>query len=159
MIGAVEYALPAIEIVDSRVADWNIRIVDTIADNASSGRYVLGTEPRRLARVRSPAVRHGDREQGRAGLASAPAPPASAIRWSRCCGWRAPWPRSGGRCVPAMSCCPGPLGPMVAARPGDVFEARINRLGSVRAAFAPRGECNDTGQRSRSSAPATSAPT
>src|SRR3546814_10981983 len=40
--GAVAYAVAAIEIVDSRVADWNISYGDTVADNASSGLYVLG---------------------------------------------------------------------------------------------------------------------
>jgi len=34
--------VPAIEVIDSRVADWRITLPDTIADNASSGRYVLG---------------------------------------------------------------------------------------------------------------------
>ena len=43
--------LPAIEIVDSRIAGWDISIVDTVADNASSGLFVLGTTPRRLADV------------------------------------------------------------------------------------------------------------
>jgi transcriptional regulator with XRE-family HTH domain len=39
---AVDYAVAALEIVDSRIADWDITIADTIADNASSGLFVLG---------------------------------------------------------------------------------------------------------------------
>ncbi len=46
---AIAYALPAIEIVDSRFADWKITIADTIADNASSAFFVLGAEPRSLS--------------------------------------------------------------------------------------------------------------
>ncbi len=45
VIRATEFVLPAIEVVDSRVAGWDIRITDTIADNASSGAVVLGTTP------------------------------------------------------------------------------------------------------------------
>ncbi len=45
IIKATAYALPSIEIVDSRIVDWNIRIVDTIGDNASCGLYVLGGKP------------------------------------------------------------------------------------------------------------------
>src|SRR3546814_18411013 len=48
MIRAVEYVVPAIEVVDSRVANWDIRIWDTVADNASSGLFVLGAVPRKL---------------------------------------------------------------------------------------------------------------
>ena len=39
---ATEYIVGAFEIVDSRVADWKIKLADTVADNASSGRYILG---------------------------------------------------------------------------------------------------------------------
>jgi len=42
VIRAVDYVLPAIEIIDSRVEDWKIKIEDTIADNASSGQFIVG---------------------------------------------------------------------------------------------------------------------
>lgn len=44
VVRATDYVVGAFEIVDSRVADWKIKLVDTIADNASSGCYVLGTK-------------------------------------------------------------------------------------------------------------------
>jgi 2-keto-4-pentenoate hydratase len=40
---ATEGVMPAIEIVDSRIRDWKIKLPDTIADNASSARFVLGS--------------------------------------------------------------------------------------------------------------------
>jgi 2-keto-4-pentenoate hydratase len=48
LLQAIAYALPAIEIVDSRFVDWKITIADTIADNASSAYFVLGNEPKSL---------------------------------------------------------------------------------------------------------------
>ena len=45
LISAVDHLLPAIEVVGSRIRNWDINILDTIADNASSGRIVTGTRP------------------------------------------------------------------------------------------------------------------
>ena len=46
VLRATDYVVPCFEIVDSRVDNWDIKVVDTIADNASCGVFVLGTEPR-----------------------------------------------------------------------------------------------------------------
>lgn len=51
VIRAVEYVVPSIEVIDSRVRDWDIGLADTIADNGSSARVVIGGRPRRLVDV------------------------------------------------------------------------------------------------------------
>jgi 2-keto-4-pentenoate hydratase len=45
LMSATAHALPAIEIIDSRITDWKISLIDTVADNASSGGLVLGQSP------------------------------------------------------------------------------------------------------------------
>lgn len=136
IIGAVAYALPAIEIVGSRIDKWNIKLTDTVADNASSGLFVLGSRPCRLAdfdhRLCGMAMeRRGDVVSVGAGAACLGNPIASAL-------WLAQVMAGVGRPLQAgdivMS---GALGPMVAAEPGDVFDVKINGLGAVQAAFAP----------------------
>ncbi|MBN9117062.1 MAG: 2-keto-4-pentenoate hydratase [Pandoraea sp.] len=49
ILRATAYAVAAVEVVDSRIEQWNIRFVDTVADNASSALFVLGSRPVALA--------------------------------------------------------------------------------------------------------------
>jgi 2-keto-4-pentenoate hydratase len=51
VLRATDFVLPAIEIIDSRITDWKIGLTDTIADNASSARVVLGAHPTLLTDV------------------------------------------------------------------------------------------------------------
>jgi 2-keto-4-pentenoate hydratase len=51
VIDAIEYAMPAIEIIDSRVQNWAINLPDTLADNGSTGAVILGGTPRRITEL------------------------------------------------------------------------------------------------------------
>ncbi len=135
ILAAIDYALAAIEIVDSRIDRWDIKIGDTVADNASSGRYVLGNEPHSLRDVDLRLCgmvmeRHGEQVSFGAGAACLGHPLNATL-------WLAQKMAAAGRPLLAgdlvMS---GALGPMVSASPGDIFDLKINGLGTVRAAFA-----------------------
>jgi 2-keto-4-pentenoate hydratase len=137
LLRAVDYALPAIEIVDSRIAGWDIGIVDTVADNASSGQFVLGTTPRRLddpgldLRLAGMVLeRHGEPLSFGAGAACL-GHPLHALRWLAATMVRASRPLTAGDVVLS-----GALGPMLPARAGDRFQARISGLGAVAVGFA-----------------------
>ncbi|QBC30880.1 2-keto-4-pentenoate hydratase [Pandoraea sp. XY-2] len=139
VINAIEYALPALEIVGSRVADWNIRITDTIADNASSSAYVIGNTPKTLAEfdVRLCGMvmeRRGEPVSVGAGAACLGSP-INAVVWLARTMAAVGTPLKAGDLVLS-----GALGPMATVSPGDIFETRINGLGSVRAVFEPASE-------------------
>ncbi len=132
---AIEYAVPAVEIVGSRVANWDIRITDTIADNASSGLYVLGSRPVRLTDF-DPRMcgmvmeKAGEPVSVGAGAACLGSPLNAAL-------WLAKvMARLGRPLLAGDTILSGALGPMVSVQPGDVFDIRIEGLGAVRAAFA-----------------------
>jgi len=132
---AVDYVVPAIEVVDSRVEGWNIRILDTIADNASSGLYVLGNEPRRLEGLDLRLCGMVMEVRGEPVSSGAGAPclghPLNAVWWLAQVMAKAGRPLKAGDTVLS-----GALGPMVPVAWGETAEARINGLGSVRAVFA-----------------------
>jgi 2-keto-4-pentenoate hydratase len=134
VIGAVAYALPAFEIVDSRIAAWNIQLFDTIADNASAGGFVLGADPRPLHALSLRDARMEMRQDdavvsqgsGRACLGH----PLNAAVWLARALVAQQDPLRAGDIV-----LTGALGPMVVATAGSSFEARIEGLGAVSVRF------------------------
>jgi 2-keto-4-pentenoate hydratase len=135
LISAVAYALPAVEIVGSRIENWNIKLLDTIADNASSGLYVLGAEPRKLdgldLRMCGMVMeRRGEPVSIGAGAACL-GHPLNAALWLARTMVEVGNPLKEGDVVMT-----GALGPMVTVGAGDVIDTRINGLGSVRTVFA-----------------------
>jgi 2-keto-4-pentenoate hydratase len=135
LLRAIDFALPAIEIVDSRIADWKIGILDTVADNASSGLYVLGGAPKKIdaidLRLAGMVMESGGEPVSVGVGAACLGDPLSATLWLAKTMARVGRPLKAGDTVLS-----GALGPMVPVRWGEVFEARIAGLGSVRAAFA-----------------------
>ncbi len=104
---AIAGVLPGIEVGDSRIADWRIKLVDTVADNASSGRLVLGGRLTDVTDLDLSVVGMVISRNG-ALLHTGPAPPCWVIRRVVCRGWRTSSRRSGPRSTPATLCCPGP---------------------------------------------------
>lgn len=135
VIRAVGFAVAAIEVVGSRVANWDIRLVDTVADNASSGLFVLGNTPRKLDGLN---LRDCNMEMlGGSALVSSGVGhaclghPLNAVLWLARKMVEVGRPLLGGDIVLS-----GALGPMVGVQPGTVYEARVEGMGAVRAAFA-----------------------
>ncbi len=130
IISATAYALPSIEIVDSRIAAWDIRIVDTIADNASCGVYVLGGKPVRLQDVdlRTITMRmdiDGQTESTGEGAACL-GHPLHAARWLADMMSSRGTPLKAGDVVMT-----GALGPMKAITPGASVHCDFGPLGTV----------------------------
>ncbi len=135
LLEAIAYALPAIEIVDSRIANWDIGIVDTIADNASSGLFVLGNRPVAVEdldlRLCGMSLQKNGTGVSYGAGAACLGSPLTALLWLARTMHASSRPLQAGDVVLS-----GALGPMVAAAAGDLFEARIGGLGSVRVSFS-----------------------
>ena len=134
---AIDGAVAAIEIVDSRIADWKITLSDTIADNGSSAFFVLGTD------VKSPAALdlyscgmvteiNGEIVSVGAGAACFDHPYKS-VRWlARTLALNGEPLRAGNILLS------GALGPMVDLHPGDRARIHIGGIGTCAFSYGPQ---------------------
>jgi 2-keto-4-pentenoate hydratase len=154
---ATAYVVAALEIVDSRIAGWDIGIVDTIADNGSSGLFVLGDRRQELGRLdlaecamtlRRVASGGAGESDGSRRVASGGAGESGGEVVSTGTGasilgdplaavaWLAAAVRDHGRPLRAGEVVlSGSLGPMVPVAPGDAFHAEISGIGQISAVF------------------------
>ncbi|MEZ0113272.1 2-keto-4-pentenoate hydratase [Catenulispora sp. EB89] len=128
------YVVAALEIVDSRIAEWDIDIVDTVADNASSGLFVLGDLQTDVTELDLPACRmsllRADDVVSTGSGADCLGDPLAAVAWLAATARDRGRPLRAGEIVLS-----GALGPMVPVTPGDRFHARISGIGEVTASF------------------------
>lgn len=135
MRGAVAYTVAALEIVDSRIVDWDITFVDTVADNASSGLYVLGTDRRTLVEVTPAEVEmqmsvNGEVVSTGTGTACL-GDPLEALAWLARTARDFGNPLRAGQLVLS-----GALGPMHPVHAGAAVTAEITGLGAVSVTFS-----------------------
>ncbi len=131
---AVQVALPALEIVDSRIADWKIGFTDTVADNASSGLYVVGREGKTLDELEPRDVEmtlsiNGEVRSSGNGAACL-GDPLEALRWLAVQAQLYGDPLRAGQVILS-----GALGPFVPFAPGDKVEASISGFDTLTVEF------------------------
>lgn len=136
---AVAYAVPALEVCGSRIAGWDISFGDTVADNASSGVYVLGPrrvalgelEPREVEMTMSIDGTIASTGKGIDCLGD----PLHALQWLALQSRDLGDPLRAGELVLS-----GALGPMRPVSPGSRVTATITGLGSVAVTFGKEGQ-------------------
>ena len=122
--------VPALEIVDSAIADWKITLADTVADNASCGLYVLGDQPVDVGRLSLSEIpmemRKNDVTVSTGRGAACMGHPLRAAYWlARAMAERGQVLKAGEVILS------GALGPMAAVVAGDEIRADLGPLGTV----------------------------
>jgi 2-keto-4-pentenoate hydratase len=134
---AVDYAVAALEVCGSRIAGWDISFGDTVADNASAGAYVLGTERKTLDEfvprdVEMSMTVDGDEVSTGKGAACL-GDPLNALVWLARQARDLGEPLRAGQVILS-----GALGPMKPIEPGAQVQAHITDLGSVSMSLASK---------------------
>jgi 2-keto-4-pentenoate hydratase len=134
-IAAVEFVLPALELIDSRIRDWKIGLADTIADNASSGGVILGSTPVALSEVNlrlAGCNLHKNGELAGTGAGGAVlGSPLTALVWlANTVGARGVVLEAG------QVILPGSVTAAISVAAGDTVTATFAGLGSVTARFS-----------------------
>ncbi len=134
VIRAVDFVVPAIEIVDSRIRDWDIGLLDTVADNASSAGFVLGNTPLNLRGLdlRNCTMSITSRSKFLSeGIGSAClGHPLNAAVWLARHMARSGTPLQSGEVL-----LTGALGPMVTPEAGEEYAVEISGLGQLSIGF------------------------
>jgi 2-keto-4-pentenoate hydratase len=134
VLAATRFVVPALEIIDSRIEGWRIKLCDTIADNASSARVVLGSSPKRvderdLKLVGMILEKNGDIVQTGAGGAVL-GHPAVAVAWlANAVGQFGVSLNAGDIIMPGALCGAVDVGA------GDLLQASFDGLGTVSVRF------------------------
>ena len=136
VIAAVDYVVPAIEVIDSRIADWRIKFEDTVADNGSSAGAVFGDTKTKLEDIADitaipmTASKNGEVFDTATSAAVLGNPLEAVV-------WLANAIREYGVMIePGMFVLSGAVSKAVTFEAGDVFEADFGALGKVSATFA-----------------------
>lgn len=134
VLAATDYVAAAFEIVDSRVADWKIKLVDTVSDNASSGRYILGAKRLKLSEVDLPAVsmklyKNGE-PAGEGTGAAVLGDPCVSVAWLANRLWSYGVTLKAGEVILSGAFSAAPP-----AKKGDLFRAEFSSFGTVEAQF------------------------
>lgn len=134
VLRATEGVMASLEIVDSRIRDWKIKLADTVADNASSARFVLGSrllpvQELDLRRVGMYLAKNGQVVNSGAGVAVW-GHPAAAVAWlaNKLAAFDV-------ALEPGEIVLSGAVTAAVSVEAGDVVEASFDRLGSVTVRF------------------------
>ncbi|MFX3624302.1 MAG: 2-keto-4-pentenoate hydratase [Ectobacillus sp.] len=134
VLQATDYIVPAFEIIDSRIEDWKIKFEDTVADNGSSARAVLGGNPVSienidLAHIGMVVYKNGQQVATAAGAAVL-GNPLRAVAWLANALGSYGIPLKSGEIILS-----GAFTAAVPVEAGDTFTAEFDRIGSVTVSF------------------------